>query len=165
MDRLTRSVAFLSKLLEANVDVRFADLPSIEGPTGRFMLQQRASVAELEAGMISDRTKKALAAAKERGRKLGGIRRRVISVDERGKKTYGAQVLNISSKTRAMAVAALQERAVSRAAEYRPHRQTASGSRENESEGHCRGLERCGHSNCSRRRMVCGSGDADIGAP
>ena len=120
MDRLTRSVAFLSKLLEANVDVRFADLPSIEGPTGRFMLQQRASVAELEAGMISDRTKKALAAAKERGRKLGGIRRRVISVDERGKKTYGAQVLNISSKTRAMAVAALQERAVSRAADIAP---------------------------------------------
>ena len=39
VDRLTRSVAFLSKLLEANVDVCFADLPQIEGPTGRFMLQ------------------------------------------------------------------------------------------------------------------------------
>ena len=120
MDRLTRSVAFLSKLLEANVDVRFADLPSIEGPTGRFMLQQMASVAELEAGMISDRTKKALAAAKERGRKLGGIRHRVISVDERGKKTYGAQVLNVSSKTRAMAAEALQERAASRASDIAP---------------------------------------------
>jgi hypothetical protein len=45
VDRLTRSVAFLSKLLEANVDVRFADLPQIEGPTGQFMLQQMASVA------------------------------------------------------------------------------------------------------------------------
>src|SRR6516164_11569002 len=74
VDRLTRSVAFLSKLLEANVDVRFADLPQIEGPTGRFMLQQMASVAELEAGMISDRTKKALAAAKKRGKMLGGFR-------------------------------------------------------------------------------------------
>src|SRR5262245_40108363 len=39
VDRLTRSVAFLSRLLEAGVDVRFADLPSIEGPAGRFMLQ------------------------------------------------------------------------------------------------------------------------------
>ena len=49
VDRLTRSVAFLSRLLEAGVDVRFADLPSIEGPAGRFMLQQMAAVAELEA--------------------------------------------------------------------------------------------------------------------
>lgn len=74
VDRLTRSVAFLSKLLEAGVDVRFADLPTIEGPTGRFMLQQMASVAELEAGLISSRTKAALAAAKERGKRLGGHR-------------------------------------------------------------------------------------------
>jgi hypothetical protein len=35
VDRLTRSVAFLSRLLEAGVDVRFADLPQIEGATGR----------------------------------------------------------------------------------------------------------------------------------
>src|SRR5664280_3674352 len=74
VDRLTRSVAFLSRLLEAGVDVRFADLPSIEGPTGRFMLQQMAAVAELEAGMISARTKAALASAKARGVKLGGNR-------------------------------------------------------------------------------------------
>ena len=60
VDRLTRSVAFLSRLLEAGVDVRFADLPQIEGATGRFLLQQMVAVAELEAGMISKRTKKML---------------------------------------------------------------------------------------------------------
>jgi hypothetical protein len=38
--RLTRGVAFLSRLLEAGVEVRFADLPQIEGATERFMLQQ-----------------------------------------------------------------------------------------------------------------------------
>ena len=54
--------------------MRFADLPKIEGPTGRFMLQQMAAVAELEAGLISKRTKDALQAAKARGRKLGGFR-------------------------------------------------------------------------------------------
>lgn len=75
VDRLTRSVSFLSRLLDAGVDVRFADLPAIEGPTGRFMLQQMASVAELEAGFISARTKAALDAAKRRGAKLGGKRR------------------------------------------------------------------------------------------
>src|SRR5262252_8226197 len=74
VDRLTRSVAFLSRLLEAGVDVRFADLPQIEGVTGRFMLQQMVAVAELEAGIISARTKAALAAAKKRGKKLGGNR-------------------------------------------------------------------------------------------
>ena len=56
-NRLTRSVAFLSRVLEAGVDVRFADLPQIEGATGRFLLQKMVAVAELEAGMISTRTK------------------------------------------------------------------------------------------------------------
>jgi DNA invertase Pin-like site-specific DNA recombinase len=67
VDPLTRSVAFLSRLLEAGVDVRFADLPQIEGATGRFLLEKMVAVAELEAGMISARTKAALAAAKKRG--------------------------------------------------------------------------------------------------
>src|SRR5688572_30733306 len=74
VDRLTRSLSFLTRLLDSGVDVRFCDLPKIEGPTGRFILQQMASVAELEAGFISDRTRKALKAAKARGRKLGGNR-------------------------------------------------------------------------------------------
>jgi hypothetical protein len=49
-------------LLDAGVDVRFADLPQIEGTAGRFMLKQMALVAELEAAFISDRTKAAVAA-------------------------------------------------------------------------------------------------------
>jgi hypothetical protein len=35
--------------VDAGVDVRFADLPQIEGTAGRFMLKQMALVAELEA--------------------------------------------------------------------------------------------------------------------
>jgi DNA invertase Pin-like site-specific DNA recombinase len=103
VDRLTRSVSFLSKLLDANVDVRFADLPQIEGATGRFLLQQMAAVAELEAGMISKRTKDALAAAKRRGKKLGG---------DRGVKP--------SAKTRAKALAAIEQRVSTRAADLSP---------------------------------------------
>lgn len=83
VDRLTRSLSFLSKLLDAGVDVRFADLPALEGPTGRFMLQQMAAVAELEAGMISARTKAALQAAKARGKSLGGNRGTTLSEDAR----------------------------------------------------------------------------------
>src|SRR5712664_3137865 len=62
VDRLTRSHDFLTRLNDSRVEVRFCDLPQLEGPTGRFLLQQMVSVAELEAGMIGDRTKKALAA-------------------------------------------------------------------------------------------------------
>jgi DNA invertase Pin-like site-specific DNA recombinase len=82
VSRLTRSVAFLSKLLASDVEIRFLDLPAIEGATGKFLLHQMASVAELEAGMISDRTKKALAAAKARGVKLGGFRGRAGTSDD-----------------------------------------------------------------------------------
>jgi DNA invertase Pin-like site-specific DNA recombinase len=103
VDRLTRSVAFLSRLLEAGVDVRFADLPQIEGATGRFLLQQMVAVAELEAGMISHRTKMALAQAKKRGTKLGGDRGVVPS-----------------KRARAAAAAAIQERVNSRAADIAP---------------------------------------------
>ena len=46
VDRLTRSVGFLHRLIEAGVDVRFCDLPQIEGAVGRFMLTQMAAVAE-----------------------------------------------------------------------------------------------------------------------
>ena len=82
VDRLTRSVAFLSRLLEAGVDVRFADLPMIEGATGKFLLQQMAAVAELEAGMISARTKGALAACQAPRREARGRSRR--SIDGQG---------------------------------------------------------------------------------
>src|SRR4029453_5634362 len=74
VDRLARSKGFLDAILESGGGVRFCDLPKIEGPTGRFILQQMAAVAELEAGLISARTKDALRAAKERGGKLGGHR-------------------------------------------------------------------------------------------
>jgi DNA invertase Pin-like site-specific DNA recombinase len=58
VSRLTRSSSFLHRLLEAGVEVRFCDLPQIEGPTGRFLLTQMVAVAELEAGLIGERTKK-----------------------------------------------------------------------------------------------------------
>jgi DNA invertase Pin-like site-specific DNA recombinase len=116
VDRLTRSVAFLSRLLEAGVDVRFADLPQIEGATGRFLLQQMVAVAELEAGMISARTKAALAQARKRGVKLGGHRRKITGTDAKGKPIYG-DVANGSVKGRAKAVVAIKARANGRASD------------------------------------------------
>jgi DNA invertase Pin-like site-specific DNA recombinase len=72
LDRLTRNVDLLRSLVASNVDLVFCDLPNVPmGAMGRFLLTQMASVAELEAGLISERTKAALAAAKARGVKLG----------------------------------------------------------------------------------------------
>jgi len=71
LDRLSRNVSFLLRLIDSGVEVLFADLPELNGAMGRFMLTTMASVAELEAGLISERTKAALKAAKARGVKLG----------------------------------------------------------------------------------------------
>ena len=109
VDRLTRSVAFLSRLLEAGVDVRFADLPQIEGATGRFLLQQMVAVAELEAGMISSRTKAALAAAERRGKKLGGRR-----YNSKGEVAHG------SANALAAATRVREERSAQRASDLAP---------------------------------------------
>ena len=71
LDRLSRNVSFLLKLIEAGVEVLFADLPELNGAMGKFVLITMANVAELEAGLISERTKAALKAAKARGVKPG----------------------------------------------------------------------------------------------
>src|ERR1700730_6202994 len=73
LDRLTRHVALLRTLVSSAVyDLVFWTLPHVPaGAMGRFLLTQMASVAELEAGSISERPKAALAAAKARGVKLG----------------------------------------------------------------------------------------------
>ena len=43
----------------------FCDLPTVPpGPVGKFLVTQMAAVAELEAGLISQRTRAALAMAK-----------------------------------------------------------------------------------------------------
>ena len=72
LDRLTRNTRFLLTIVEQDVQCVFCDLPQMPpGPMGKFFLTLMAAVAELEAGMISQRTKAALAAAKARGVKLG----------------------------------------------------------------------------------------------
>jgi DNA invertase Pin-like site-specific DNA recombinase len=77
LDRLARDTEFLLSVVRESGEggVVFCDLPTIPaGPVGIFMVTQMAAVAALEAGLISQRTKAALAAAKARGVQLGGIR-------------------------------------------------------------------------------------------
>jgi len=74
LDRLARNARFLLSVVEGvgPGGVAFCDLPSVPaGPVGKFMLTQLAAVAELEAGLTSERTRSALRAAKGRGVRLG----------------------------------------------------------------------------------------------
>ena len=66
-DRLSRNVAFTSKLLESDVEIGFCDFPQ----ANRLILHIISSIAEYEAGLISQRTKQSLQAKKARGIKLG----------------------------------------------------------------------------------------------
>jgi DNA invertase Pin-like site-specific DNA recombinase len=75
LDRLARNTKFLLTVVDQAGDagIVFCDMPQLPaGPAGTFILGMFALVAELEAGLISQRTKAALAAAKARGVKLGG---------------------------------------------------------------------------------------------
>ncbi len=74
LDRLARNARFLLSVVEGSGEagVVFCDLPTVPaGPVGKFLVTQMAAVAELEAGLISQRTRAALAVAKVRGVKLG----------------------------------------------------------------------------------------------
>ena len=71
LDRLSRKVAFIATLMEdSKIRLRVAAMPSAD----KFQLHIYAALAEQEREFISIRTKAALAEAKAKGVKLGGLR-------------------------------------------------------------------------------------------
>lgn len=71
LDRLSRDVAFIANILkDKRLSFRVASMPHAD----KFQLHIYAALAEQERDFISLRTKQALAAAKARGVKLGGMR-------------------------------------------------------------------------------------------
>ena len=68
LDRLARDVEFCFKVVNTGIEIHFCDMPNIN----TLLLGVFASVAQYERELTSDRTKKALAAKKARGERLGG---------------------------------------------------------------------------------------------
>jgi DNA invertase Pin-like site-specific DNA recombinase len=67
LDRLSRSVRFISTVLDSPVEFAACDIPE----ANRLVLHVLAAVAEAESKMIGERTRAAMAAAKRRGRTFG----------------------------------------------------------------------------------------------
>jgi hypothetical protein len=72
LDRLARDVEFCFHVINTGIEIHFCDMPAINS----LLLGVFASVAQYERELTSDRTKKALAAKKERGEATGGACRK-----------------------------------------------------------------------------------------
>ena len=88
LDRLARSVAFISALMEAKTNFLAVDMPH----ASRLVLHVMAAFAEHEREMIRERTKAALAAAKARGIRLG-VNGAVLAAQNRAEAVAYAETL------------------------------------------------------------------------
>src|SRR5262245_29353555 len=68
LDRLSRNLAFIATLMDSSVEFVATDNPH----ANKLTIHILTAVAEHEREAISERTKQALAAAKQRGVRLGG---------------------------------------------------------------------------------------------
>lgn len=103
LDRLSRNVAFTSKLLESDVEIVFCDFPQ----ANRLILHIISSIAEYEAGLISQRTKQSLQAKKARGIQLGKAENLMCKHQEaiaNSSKTNKAKADNNPNNMRAIAL-------------------------------------------------------------
>ena len=104
LDRLSRAVSFISCLMDSKVDFVACDQPDATP----FSIHIYAAVAEHERNMISQRTKAALQAAKERGVKLGGWREgpkvdqtKGTAANQRRARSFNARVLDAIAELQA----------------------------------------------------------------
>ena len=103
LDRLSRNVAFTSKLLESDVEIVFCDFPQ----ANRLILHIISSIAEYEANLISQRTRQSLQAKRARGMKLGrseNLMNKLEQAIKHSSKTNKAKADNNPNNMRAIAL-------------------------------------------------------------
>lgn len=122
LDRLSRDcelVLRLSREAETNGmgGFLFCDLPEIDATTaaGRLVLSLMGSIAEFEARRISERTRDALAAAKARGVKLGGLRPGTLRSNEAAKSKAASDAERLRPVLAPMVAAGMSLRAIGHA--------------------------------------------------
>lgn len=93
LDRLSRKVSQIAALMDDNrLRIRVAAMPHAD----KFQLHIYAALAEQERDFISLRTKQALAAAKGRGVRLGGLRDKTMKRNEAAKLGADAAAMRVS---------------------------------------------------------------------
>ena len=109
LDRLSRNVGFISALMDSGVEFVAADMPH----ANKMTLQVIAVFAEYERDLISERTRRALAQAKERGTVLGGPKRLEASAlgaaaNKANAERFAANVIPIIREIQASGVTTLR---------------------------------------------------------
>lgn len=99
LDRLARNVRFVSDLMEAKTPFVAVDFPAANDLTIHIL----AAVAQHEAAAISARTKAALAAAKKRGKQLGGFREGGFGTSQQREQARRKSALSRKAKADAFA--------------------------------------------------------------
>ncbi|MDH8700929.1 DNA invertase Pin-like site-specific DNA recombinase [Dysgonomonadaceae bacterium PH5-43] len=103
LDRLSRNVAFTSRLLESDVEILFCDFPE----ANRLILHIISSIAEYEANLISIRTRQSLQAKKSRGCKLGkseNLMNRHVEAIQNSNRTNSKKAIDNDNNKRASAL-------------------------------------------------------------
>jgi DNA invertase Pin-like site-specific DNA recombinase len=127
LDRLSRNLAFIATLMDSGVEFVAVDNPH----ANKLTIHILAAVAQHEREAISERTKAALAAAKARGKKLGGprlakARKRSLAVRRAAADAFAANVRPIIEQIQASGVSSL--RGVAKALTARGVRTARGGS-------------------------------------
>jgi len=109
LDRLSRNLAFIATLMDSGVEFIAVDNPH----ANKLTIHILAAVAQHEREAISERTKAALAAAKARGKKLGGprlaqARKKSIAARSAAADTFAANLRPIIEQIRASGISSLR---------------------------------------------------------
>lgn len=100
LDRLSRNVSFISKLMESEVEFIATDMPQ----ANKFTIHIFSALAEQEAQFISERTQVALQEAKKKGKKLGSPQNLTQEARRKGTLTRMKRALENENNRRATAM-------------------------------------------------------------
>jgi DNA invertase Pin-like site-specific DNA recombinase len=100
LDRLSRSVSFISTMMNSGLNFIAVDMPDATP----FTLHIFSALAQQERELISQRTKAALKALKDRGKKLGTPDNLTIEAIEKGRETMRENARQAAANKKAAAL-------------------------------------------------------------